>query len=814
MTMLEDVREVRWMSPTATETAAMETPFAESTLETPFAESTSEVPEAGSASSGFTAWAENLSPFTETYGGERLTSDSEHLLAEAFAELRDEAFDEAVAYLAEETEQAISERFSDEAGFSSEDRERFGDAHLSAARFEATQYLERLEQGLSGTDVESLSEQQLDEVLERLDPQTSGLTPAGEEFIGALVRKAKSAVKFVANAAKGVASAVGKVAGGLLGPVLNRLKALINPLLRRVLAIAIGRLPAPLQPAARMLARRLTGEASEAETLNETVTSPANLTDVEMLAESFDAALAESMAGEGTAGQSEEFDSLDESEEPSRALEQLAEARAELIDRLRSAGDDEDLGPEIERFVPVLLGALRLGINLVGRSKVVNFLAGFLGKAIRGFVGPTLSGPLSTAIVDTGLRLVMLEAEGPESRLDEAGPVALAGLIEDTVRQLAESEEYVFEDEDLLALATSEAFSRAVATTFPPRYVRAGLQQAPSLGGTFVTRRPRSLRSYRKYSRTPEIELTAQIADTLPTFGGQMLGAALRAVGATFPMKARLHLYEARIGTSLPRMIRLDRPGAAGRGYVSTAGLHPLTPGVAAALLREPRLGVEVSPEYLRSRARIAIGQRFYLIEPLSAQGGLSVAMTRAATARTAASHAWTVINLRRSRIVVGLYLSEADAQTIAAAMRSGSGGPALLAALVKSYRNLDGSFSKPLGRIRIVREDREDHEDLTMSRIRLLAPAVVGAFRARLRAWILPAISAWARMNAEAFARAAGQPDPGVTVRIVLTAVPGLDLIGQMITAGKPLTPAALSSLTAKPSIEITVQPGRRRRR
>ena len=79
-----------------------------------------------------------------------------------------------MAYLAEETEQAIAERFSDEAGFSGEERERFGDAHLSAARFEATQYLERLEQGLPGTDVESLNEQQLDEVLERLDPKRAG----------------------------------------------------------------------------------------------------------------------------------------------------------------------------------------------------------------------------------------------------------------------------------------------------------------------------------------------------------------------------------------------------------------------------------------------------------------------------------------------------------------------------------------------------------------------------------------------------------------------------------------------------------------
>jgi hypothetical protein len=132
----------------------------------------------------------------------------------------------------------------------------------------------------------------------------------------------------------------------------------------------------------------------------------------------------------------------------------------------------------------------------------------------------------------------------------------------------------------------------------------------------------------------------------------------------------------------------------------------------------------------------------------------------------------------------------------------------------VKAYRNLDGSFSRPLGRIRIVREDREDREELTMSRIRLLAPAVVAAFRSRLRGWVLPALAAWARTNGEAFARAVAHPDSGVTVRIVLTAVPGLDAIGRSIIAGTALTPAAIGSLVAKPTIEITVQPGRRRRR
>ncbi len=100
------------------------------------------------------------------------------------------------------------------------------------------------------------------------------------------------------------------------------------------------------------------------------------------------------------------------------------------------------------------------------------------------------------------------------------------------------------------------------------------------------------------------------------------------------------------------------------------------------------------------------------------------------------------------------------------------------------------------------------------MGRFRLLAPAVLGSFRRRLRAWVLPALAAWARTNGEAFTRAVADPAPGVTVRLILTAVPGLDLIARAISAGQPITPAAFASIASKPNIEITVVSGRWRRR
>src|SRR5688572_20873048 len=211
----------------------------------PFAETIPEAAPPAAAPESPATFSEQTTPFAETAGATLSESESDRLYAQAFAELRDEAFDEAVAFLAEETEQAVADRFTDESPYSGAERERYADAQLSAVRFEAQQYLEALESGLAGQDLESLSEAQLDEVLEGFDPQSGELTPAGEEFIGSLVRKAKKVVKFVAKTAKSAVKTVGKVAGAVLGPILKKLRGLINPLLKRVLSIAIGRLPAP-----------------------------------------------------------------------------------------------------------------------------------------------------------------------------------------------------------------------------------------------------------------------------------------------------------------------------------------------------------------------------------------------------------------------------------------------------------------------------------------------------------------------------------------------------------------------------------------
>ena len=752
----------------------------------------------------FAGWSQSLAPFAidEDGPGE---AEQEQLLDEVLLELRDEGFDEAVANLVDETEQAVAERFTSEEPLYAPHRERFAASYLSPVQFEGEQYITVLSEGLSTVDVRMLEPQQLDELLDQFDPALGELTPAGEEFIGKLVKKAKSVVKAVAAKAKKLA----KVAMPFLKPLLDKLKKMVGPLIERVLSFAIGRLPQPLRPAAQKLADRLlkkvapnadTGAAADAPAGDGTVPdmAPAAQFDVEMLAESFDYSLAEAIAFPNNfAFEGEDFDSL--SAEPlveSRELETLAEARSRLIEQLRAAGEHEDMAPVIEQFVPAVLAALRTGIRLIGRPKVVNFLGGYLAKLIQRWIGPDQARPLANAIVDTGLRLITLEAEASVAA-NEAAPVALASVIEDAVRRFAENEDYIFEDEDLAHVAAADAFGEAVASHFPQEHIRSELQLAPSLGGTFVTRQPRSPRSYAKYNRTPEIEISARAANAIPAFGGTTLGSTLKARGGTFPMRARMHIFQAKPGSSIGSMLRHDQRG--GRGG---AGAFPLTPQAAGILLREPGLGVAVPSRFLRSRRRIAAGQRIYVLEPLGTtlanDANLGIGARRIAPGR-----AWIAINPGKARITVGFYLSEVEAQTIAEAIRKGDGHGALLRQLLGGLKQASPSGSA--GASATAHEDGEDFEDFAARAGRFLPHGFKQVLRRRIAAWAMPALSSWLRGNAEAFLRAAAHPDPGVRIRVRLDGVAALAASG----SGLRSLAAFAAALRGKPAVTILVTPG-----
>jgi hypothetical protein len=200
----------------------------------------------------------------------------------------------------------------------------------------------------------------------------------------------------------------------------------------------------------------------------------------------------------------------------------------------------------------------------------------------------------------------------------------------------------------------------------------------------------------------------------------------------------------------------------------------------------------------MQSPRRIAVGQRFYVLQPMGTAystpiPGGSPRAARAAHARLAAGRGRIRIDRRHGRVSIALFFSEGEAQRITSFIRSGKGHGALLQALTKAYRELDpGALGAS-----VLREDEQLIEDLApgVSRLTRL-PALLAR---RLRGWILPTLAKWAAANAEAFVRAAASPESGVTVKISLTRVHGL---GQ--------SAAALRVPVSAPVTAITVKPGR----
>jgi hypothetical protein len=92
-----------------------------------------------------------------------------------------------------------------------------------------------------------MSETELEAFFDQYKPKQTRLSPSFENFLGSLVKKVTSVAKKVGAAAATLG----------LRPILDKLKGFIKPLLKKVLQIAIKKLPVALQPHAQKLAERL-----------------------------------------------------------------------------------------------------------------------------------------------------------------------------------------------------------------------------------------------------------------------------------------------------------------------------------------------------------------------------------------------------------------------------------------------------------------------------------------------------------------------------------------------------------------------------
>ncbi|KPM52015.1 hypothetical protein ACG83_31150 [Frankia sp. R43] len=629
-----------------------EAAFAEGAYESPFLET---------AALGFTpdatgesfaeAPAAVLSPFLReswTSGeaeGDRAVAEAEALL-EA---IRDEQFDEALADLVDE---AAAVHLTGESAWAGHEAQEGVaselEAWLAPLGTETEQLLDQMGERLAQEDLPALREGELEALLESFAPAPGAMAPAFEGFIRGMLRKAGKVVRSAVSLAGKGLSALSK-----LPPVrflLDKLKGLSRQLLSNVLKLGMGRLPSAVRPIARRLASRLTGEATLFESAQESAAAaeeeaPATAPEAELLAEQFDQQLVDEVIaatgteagtygeaygenyGAETYGEGYRTESWAAEQEARDPLGELDAARARLTEQLAALPAGGDPEPAIQQFVPAVLAlrpVLRLGFSLMGRDKVIRFLAKHLARLVQRMIGPQAANVVAGPIVNAGMGLLGLEAEEPRQLAAEA----LTSAVEETVSHVASLAPDVFEDPLRLEAESGQAFAEAVARSMPDEVLRPDLpeRETAGQGGSWVHMPRTARRRYRRYTLAYDVEITLHVARQIPVFHGRTLADALRERGVRqWPARVRVHLYETVPGTRLGHIAATDRamtaaamPGVRGAGAWSR--LHPLTPAAAGMMLGEPGLGRPVPRSAIGSPRRLAVGQRLFYAESADGQ--------------------------------------------------------------------------------------------------------------------------------------------------------------------------------------------------
>ena len=445
--------------------------------------------------------------------------------------------------------------------------------------------------GLESADLQGIAEQELDELLESLESPSGFDSEVFDNFIGKLVRKAKTfikqkvrqAVKFVKNPVKGVVEAaksglqtiksgVQAIGKHLVGPLLAKLKnaglKLLKGVVAKLMAPLSRVLPASVRPLLPIVMKKLgIGEAADDE--SDEATSDEMGVAGEMAHEFDNQLLSLYLAGDSEDAGDDEFDESYDQEQGPDVVAELDDARARLATQLSEHTGSEPPVAEIEQFVPAVLAIrplLKLGLTVTGaREKLINLIATPLAKLIKDMIGPEASNTIARAAGQEPSRMIARAAvnvgftalglESPPGQDESVAGEALASAIENTILQVAdELDEAAATDPLQVSAAVQQAFAESAAAYLPDRLLRADLPERETAEeGGFWVMMPRSNRPryrFRKYTRVFAVPIPRQVARAVRWSDGGTLESYLLDRGVQeWPVQAEVDLYETMPGT-------------------------------------------------------------------------------------------------------------------------------------------------------------------------------------------------------------------------------------------------------------------------
>lgn len=791
------------------------------------------------------------SPFARTYeatpAGNAVSPAGEEYV-DFLAELNDSEFAETIYELANEVEDTWRSKVSNETAM--------GDNYIPFATQQARSYfapvlresetmIDRVSEHFSGNNLADHSEAEIESFFNNLEFNHSQYTPAQEQFLGKIFNKVKSVVsKGVSLAKKGIA-AVGKILP--IGPILNKIKALVKPLLDKVLKFAIGKLPKNLQPHAQTLAKKfLNLEAGDATTANE---QPGD--QLEAIQTELDNHIAQLVFSPGEAESQdlvmsyetsyEQVERLNNYEAGSVNTPALEVARQQFIDELKNLQPGENPAPAIERFLPAAIIALqpviKIAISIIGRQKVINFLAGLLAKLVAKYVPANVAQPLAASIIDIGMSAIGFETY--ETGKSDLAYEAIANTIEETIQNMTSLDEAALSNSEDLTMQLLQAFETAAANNFPPQYIKEELRTTKQKA--VWVRMPRNLPVglYKKFTHIYDATIEPQTANTVTTFRNLPLANFLKdkyGLDPSKPIKAKVHLYETVGKTRLSTIAKMEKlPGLNNRQQRGWVQLLPLTTQAASMLLKEGTLGKDVDAKNTSSRFKTTAGQRFYYLEidgvklripPVNRSkhshpdGGRPNSGTESRSADIQG-----VINFIKSEIRLNYYFSEEDAKSIVEKLNKNDflGVGMGIRKSVKDVLN-DILVKNVSSKVKIVHEAMpelylENYEDAqeqfsvtdVIGKVagKEIITTLVSKLIEKISGQAYDAVVNFFKARAAEFKEAQAQPQDGVTVKITWSNISGMSTIRTVINAIRgDLSIGNLSNLTlpnfSTPDIKI----------
>ena len=739
-------------------------------------------------------------------------------------ELHEEEFDEALFEVRSHLRAMHDEQLA--IGAARADADRIVTQHFSQLVRESEAMVDALAREFANREEEGIVEQEFDAFFEGYKP--TALDPEFENLFGKIAGK----LGHFAKAAAGKTwRGIKKVA---LGPIFAAIRRVLKPILNGVLQQAIGRLPRPIQPAAQQLAQKLGLASAPPSPAGIEVAPPA-------VPATADAAAVQDPVGPGDASLQQELDELlagtllaqdevelnletaqlrsDSGGSASPIFANLDDARERFIQQLGELGKNDSAAPHVQEFLPAVLPALRVGVRLLGRPRVINFLAQLISKLIAKLIGPAQAPALSRAIVDAGFKLLNLEAE--ESERLQLAPSAVAATIEETVGRVAALPDYVLDNHELLEAFALEAFEQAAAANLPAVLPRAIYRQRPDLleagvNAGWVLLPLRGRKRYKRCTRVFNVRVSPHMADEVESFEGATLSDYLQdqlGMPEGDEVDAQLNLYETLAGTSLADIVRGEREtfGTGLSDEANAAQLHPLTPDAAAVMLGKPGMGRAWSPG--SSPHNLAAGQRLFHLATGARALTVPGAGRRPQLRRR--FHLGVTLDPPNDRVRVCVFISEVKAQKLAIRLRNAAETGAVVAAFHRSMGcRLQGIFhgAAPSGRLKVVHPALRQGPATRMAIANLPEP-VRQAFSAKLQEWLVLGFTEFAKMQASRFLTASEDAADGVTMRFIIEHPQGMkEFIQALVERGPPASATAAAIASAAPAtVKVDVFPGHR---